>query len=289
MEFFRFVFSPIVAILKFINNYFKSMIFLLIVFLIFFSGENKSINPPNLVQINITGAIADSSQILEEIHSATTNNDIKGVLLFIDSPGGALAPSSELAIAVKKLRAKKPVIAYAGGSMASGSYYAGVNANKILANPGSFIGSIGVIFQAPDISELAAKIGISQQVVKAGDFKEAGTFTRKWNQAEQEQLEELVKQAYDMFVQDVATARNLNVEQKNLWANARVFLAREAKKMGLIDDVSDYFSAKKELEILSAVAMPVWKEKPKFEKFLDEILQKGTKAFISSIGEARLR
>lgn len=280
MGFLKLIFSPIIAILKFINTYFKAMIFLLILFLIFSSGDNNGVNAPNLAQINISGAIRDSSKTLEEIHAASKNDQIKGVLLFIDSPGGALAPSTELAIAVKNLRAKKPVIAYASGSMTSGSYYAGVNANKILANPGSFIGSIGVILQAPDISELASKIGVAQQVVKAGEFKEAGTFARKWNEAERTELERLVKQSYNMFISDVAAARNLDINASDKWANARVFLASEAKNMGLIDELSDYYSARKEIEELSGVSEPIWKQKPKIEKFLDEFLQKNVNSFL---------
>lgn len=289
MEFLKFIFSPIIAVFKFINTYFKAMIFLLIVFLIFSSTDNEAISAPNLAQINITGAIRDSSKTLEEIYAASKNEHIKGVLLFIDSPGGALAPSTELAIAVKNLKDKKPVVAYASGSMTSGSYYAGVNANKILANPGSFIGSIGVILQAPDISELASKIGVAQQVVKAGEFKEAGTFARKWSQAERAELQSLVRQSYDMFVNDVAKARNLDINASDKWANARVFLAKEAKNIGLIDELSDYYSAREETVKLSGVSEPIWKEKPKFEKFLDEFLQKNVNSFLDAFFAPKLK
>ena len=154
MGFLRFIFSPIAAIFRFINTYFKAMLFLLIVFLIFFSGKGENVNPPNLTQINLSGAIMDAGEALEKIEAARKDGDIKGVLLYIDSPGGALAPSVELHTAIKNLRAAKPVVAYAGGSMTSGSYYAGAGANKILANPGAFIGSIGVIMQGADASEL---------------------------------------------------------------------------------------------------------------------------------------
>ncbi|WP_169973340.1 MULTISPECIES: signal peptide peptidase SppA [unclassified Campylobacter] len=283
MNFLKLLFSPIVAIFKFINEYFKTMIFLLILFLIFIYPDSKGVNRPNLVQIDISGVILDSQKTLKEIHEATKDDHIKGVLLFIDSPGGALAPSTEIAMAVKKLRAKKPVIAYAGGTMTSGSYYSGVNSNKILANPGSFIGSIGVIIQAPNISELANKIGISQQVVKAGEFKEVGTFAREWSSIERNELEKLVKKSYDMFVQDVALARNLDVNKSLEWANARVFLASDAKRVGLIDDVSDYYSAREEIENLSGVAMPVWKEKHAYERALDGILKDSVNSVINSV------
>lgn len=288
MGFFKLIFAPIAAIFKFINTYFKTMIFLLILFLLFFH-DPKVVNQPNLVQINITGAITDSQKVLKEIYEAGENHDIKGVLLFIDSPGGSLAPSAEIAIGVKKLRAKKPVIAYAGGAMTSGSYYAGVNSNKILANPGSFIGSIGVIMQIPDISELASKIGISQQVVKAGEFKEAGTFVRKWSEVEKAQLQNLVEKSYEMFVKDVAVARNLDINASENWANARVFLAADAKDAGLIDEVSDYYEARREIEILSGVSEPIWKEKPIFEKAFENFMQSGANFIIDTFFEAKIR
>ena len=289
MGFLRFIFAPIVAIFRFINTYFKAMLFLLIVFLIFFSGERESINPPNLTQINLSGAIMDANEALEKIEAARKDANIKGVLLYIDSPGGALAPSVELHLAVKNLRAKKPVVAYAGGSMTSGSYYAGAGADRILANPGAFIGSIGVIMQGADASELAAKIGVSQQVVKAGEYKEAGTFLRPWSKVEREQLQELVNASYEMFVSDVAADRNLDANKSKEWANARVFLARDAAKLGLIDEVSDYYSARAELEKLSGVAEPVWEKPSVYEKAMQKFINQGTNSLISAFFEAKAR
>lgn len=277
------------AIFRFINTYFKAMLFLLIVFLIFFSGKGESVNPPNLTQINLSGAIMDANEALKKIEAARKDGNIKGVLLYIDSPGGALAPSVELHLAVKNLRAKKPVVAYVGGSMTSGSYYAGAGADRILANPGAFIGSIGVIMQGADASELAAKIGVSQQVVKAGEYKEAGTFVRQWSKVEREQLQELVNASYEMFVSDVAADRNLDANKSKEWANARVFLASDAAKLGLIDEVSDYYSARAELEKLSGVAEPVWEKPSVYEKAMQKFINQGTNSLISAFFEAKAR
>ena len=280
MEILKLFFKSVAGIFKFINTYFKTAIFLLILFLIFANGEQET---PNLVQIDLKGVVTDETDVLEQIYKAGKDDDIRGVLLYIDSPGGALAPSVELHTAVKNLRAAKPVVAYAGGSMTSGSYYAGAGANKILANPGAFIGSIGVIMQGADASELAAKIGVSQQVVKAGEYKEAGTFLRPWSKIEREQLQELVNASYEMFVSDVAADRNLDANKSKEWANARVFLARDAAKLGLIDEVSDYYSARAELEKLSGVNKAVWLEKPIFEKFLDERINGAAQSLVGSL------
>ena len=280
MEILKLFFKSVAGIFKFINTYFKTAIFLLILFLIFANGDQET---PNLVQIDLKGVVTDETDALEQIYKAGKDDDIRGVLLYIDSPGGALAPSVELHTAVKNLRAAKPVVAYAGGSMTSGSYYAGAGANKILANPGAFIGSIGVIMQGADASELAAKIGVSQQIVKAGEYKEAGTFLRPWSKIEREQLQELVNASYEMFVSDVAADRNLDANKSKEWANARVFLAGDAAKLGLIDEVSDYYSARAELEKLSGVNKAVWLEKPIFEKFLNERINGAAQSLVGSL------
>ncbi|ECP9151585.1 TPA: signal peptide peptidase SppA [Campylobacter jejuni] len=257
--------------IKFINTYFKTFVLLLIVIWILIPSANSSSNLANLERIDLKGEIFDSSAVLEKIINAKNDSNIKGVLFVIDSPGGAFAPSMELALAIKDLKIKKPVLVYASGTMASGSYLAGVGANKILANPASFIGSIGVIMQGADLSGLANKLGIKEQTIQAGEFKSAGTFARAWNENERNFLQGLIDQSYDLFTGFVAKERALDLNKKDQWANARVFLAAKAKELGLIDEVSNYENAKKELEKLANVSNPVWKEEDKIDKFLNRL------------------
>lgn len=257
--------------IKFINTYFKTFVLLLIVIWILMPSANSSSNLANLERIDLKGAIFDSSAVLEKIINAKNDSNIKGVLFVIDSPGGAFAPSMELALAIKDLKIKKPVLVYASGTMASGSYLAGVGANKILANPASFIGSIGVIMQGADLSGLANKLGIKEQTIQAGEFKSAGTFARAWNENERNFLQGLIDQSYDLFTGFVAKERALDLNKKDQWANARVFLAAKAKELGLIDELSNYENAKKELEKLANVSNPVWKEEDKIDKFLNRL------------------
>ncbi|EAH7636335.1 signal peptide peptidase SppA [Campylobacter jejuni] len=257
--------------IKFINTYFKTFVLLLIVIWILTPSANSSSNLANLERIDLKGEIFDSSAVLEKIINAKNDSNIKGVLFVIDSPGGAFAPSMELALAIKDLKIKKPVLVYASGTMASGSYLAGVGANKILANPASFIGSIGVIMQGADLSGLANKLGIKEQTIQAGEFKSAGTFARAWNENERNFLQGLIDQSYDLFTGFVAKERALDLNKKDQWANARVFLAAKAKELGLIDELSNYENAKKELEKLANVSNPVWKEEDKIDKFLNRL------------------
>lgn len=257
--------------IKFINTYFKTFVLLLIVIWILMPSANSSSNLANLERIDLKGEIFDSSAVLEKIINAKNDSNIKGVLFVIDSPGGAFAPSMELALAIKDLKIKKPVLVYASGTMASGSYLAGVGANKILANPASFIGSIGVIMQGADLSGLANKLGIKEQTIQAGEFKSAGTFARAWNENERNFLQGLIDQSYDLFTGFVAKERALDLNKKDQWANAGVFLAAKAKELGLIDELSNYENAKKELEKLANVSNPVWKEEDKIDKFLNRL------------------
>ncbi|EDP0331560.1 signal peptide peptidase SppA [Campylobacter jejuni] len=257
--------------IKFINTYFKTFVLLLIVIWILMPSANSSSNLANLERIDLKGEIFDSSAVLEKIINAKNDSNIKGVLFVVDSPGGAFAPSMELALAIKDLKNKKPVLVYASGTMASGSYLAGVGANKILANPASFIGSIGVIMQGADLSGLANKLGIKEQTIQAGEFKSAGTFARAWNENERNFLQGLIDQSYDLFTGFVAKERALDLNKKDQWANARVFLAAKAKELGLIDELSNYENAKKELEKLANVSNPVWKEEDKIDKFLNRL------------------
>ncbi|MFW2352108.1 signal peptide peptidase SppA [Aliarcobacter butzleri] len=274
-EFFRKLFSPVIAILDFITKYFKTIVFLTIIYVVFFNSDEERIttkSTANLQKIELVGPIIDVSKTLENIEKAKTDTNIKGVLLLVDSPGGAVAPSVEVAYAIKELKQIKPVVVYASGVIASGSYYASIWADKIIANPGSMVGSIGVIMQGVNTKELMDKIGIQIQTVKAGKYKESGTPTRKWTEFEEKQLQSVIDDTYNMFITDVATARNLDIKNYTSFADAKIFTSKQAKDVGLVDEVANITVAQKTLAELSKVENPVWKKEDKFEKFMDKLV-----------------
>jgi len=271
MQFIKKLFSPITATLSFIQNHFKAMIFVLILFLIFAPSSEKDLTPNNLVSINLIGPIMDVSEVLEKIEKAESNNNIKGVLIVVDSPGGAVAPSIEVAYAIKRLKAKKPVVVYARGTIASGSYYASIWADEIIANPGSMVGSIGVIMQGANLSELMQKIGISTQTVKAGKYKQLGTPDREWKSYEVNELNKVIQGTYDMFTKDVADARGLDIKKRDQFANAHIFTAAQAKEVGLVDSLGVSHNAKMKLILLSGVENPVWNKEDKFDKLMKKL------------------
>ncbi|PHR56723.1 MAG: signal peptide peptidase SppA [Arcobacter sp.] len=260
-------FSPFFSIMKFIQNHFKAMLFLLLVFLIFSPSESE-LEPANLTEIRLQGIIMDASLVVKQLETARKDENIKGVLFVVNSPGGAVPPSIEIMEAIKRLKGQKPVIVYAAGTIASGSYYASIYANEIYANPGSMVGSIGVIMQGANYAELAHKIGISSQTIKAGKFKEVGTGSREWTADERAELTKVIDDTYNLFVNDVATARKLDPKKHTEFADAHIFTASQAQKVGLIDKLGVGYDAKKALIKLAQVDNPVWQEEDKIDSFM---------------------
>ena len=275
LNFIKLLFSPVIAILDFITKYFKTIVFLTIVYFVVFDSNETLVEDnsfANLQKIELEGPILDVNKTLEELEKAKKDKNIKGVLFVVNSPGGAVAPSVELAYAIKELKEIKPVVVYASGVIASGSYYASIWANQIVANPGSVVGSIGVIMQGVNAEDLMEKIGISTQTVKAGKYKESGTPTRKWTEFEEKQLQNVIDDTYNMFITDVATARNLDVKNHTSFADAKIFTSKQAKEVGLVDEVATLTFAQNSLITLAKVENPVWKKEDKFDKFLDRLV-----------------
>ncbi len=271
METLKKLFSPITATIDYIQNHFKAMLFLLLLFLLLVPAQEDHLIANNLQSIELTGPIFDTTDVVKEIDDAAKNDDIKGVLFIVDSPGGAVAPSLEVAYAVKRLQKKKPVLVYAKGILASGSYYASIWAERIMANPGAMVGSIGVIMQGADLQGLMQKIGIKTQVVKAGKYKQVGTVDRPWTPYEKAELKKVIGATYDMFVHDVAAARHLDPAKSADFANAHIFTAAQAKTAGLIDDIGVEYDARKAIEKRSGVKKAVWNEESKMDKFFKRL------------------
>ena len=268
------MFKTLGKIVKWIGDHFKGMLFLLIAFVVLMPSGAEPLEKANLQEIKLSGPIMSAEKIVKEIEKAQRDENIKGVLLDINSPGGAVPPSIEISYAIRELKAHKPVVAYASGILASGSYYSAIYANKIIANPGSIVGSIGVIMESANIEKLMQTLGVKTQVVKQGTYKEAGTPTRQWTPAERAELERLTKDTYDLFVKDVAEARGLEVNASKRYADAHIFSSKRAKEVGLIDEIAVKSKARSELMKLAKVTKPVWKEKDKLTRFMEDFSAK---------------
>lgn len=274
MDILKKLFSPVAATMDYIQNHFKALLFLLLLIVLFYPTQKEHLEPNNLQSVELVGPIFDTTATVKALDKARENDGIKGVLLVIDSPGGAVAPSLEVAYALKRLEREKPVVVYARGLLASGGYYAAIWADKIVANPGALVGSIGVIMEGVDLHGLMTKIGIRTQVAKAGKYKQVGTPDRAWTPDEKAEIDKVIHGTYEMFVHDVADARHLDMNRSRDFADAHIFTAAQAKAVGLVDEIGVEYDAKRTLEKLAKVEKPVWNEKSGFDRFVEKLTSK---------------
>lgn len=222
------------------------------------------------LQLNFSIDSYSSQSLLEQLEEVANNPSIKGVLLSVDSNGGTVSSSMELAAAVKRLAAIKPVVAYAAGNITSGSYYASVWANKIISNPGSIVGSIGVIMTTFDLSSLLDKNGINLKEYKEGRYKGMGSLFNPDSAAQQNRFKTIITKNYNRFVAEVSEARNLPLVDSSNYADGKIFTASEAKKIGLIDDLGYKKDAEQLIAKLSNVEDPKWQRQKDFKRILND-------------------
>jgi protease-4 len=169
---------------------------------------------------------------------------IKAIVLRIDSPGGGVASSQELYEEVKRIRsAGKLVVASMGSVAASGGYYIACVADRIFANAGTVTGSIGVIVQLANASELLHKVGIESTVITSGPFKDSGNPTRPLRPDERQVFQTLVDDVYQQFIEAVAQGRNLPLDEVRQAADGRIYTGRQAKDLHLIDQLGSLHDA----------------------------------------------
>ncbi|MCD4688678.1 MAG: signal peptide peptidase SppA [Desulfuromonadaceae bacterium] len=193
--------------------------------------------------ITIAGAITTSEKIVEQIVDFKEDSSVKAIVLRINSPGGSVSPSQEIYDEVKAAAALKPVVVSMGSVAASGGYYIAVPAQRILANPGTITGSIGVIMQFTNVEELLGKVGLKSQVVKSGLHKDIGSPMRPMSSADREILQSLIDDVYAQFVQAVAESRQMDPDKVRLLADGRIFTGRQAFEAGLVDELGGYQDA----------------------------------------------
>jgi len=193
--------------------------------------------------VELRGPIISSEDTLATLRDFRTDDNVKAIVLRIDSPGGAVGASQEIFSEVKKTAAIKPVIASMGSLAASGGFYAAIGASKILANPGTLTGSIGVIIKFANLKELFDKIGYQSEVVKSGAMKDIGSPDRALTEEERQLLQSLIDSVHQQFVSAVAEQRHLPVETVRGFADGRIMTGAQAKENGLIDQFGNFSDA----------------------------------------------
>jgi protease-4 len=185
--------------------------------------------------VQIEGAINDSHDVIQSLKYYGESKGIKAVVVRIDSPGGAVAPTQEIYEEIEKLRKKKPVIASLGGMAASGGYYIASACDQVVSNPGTLTGSIGVIMELGNVEELMKKIGVQGYNIKSGANKDIGTPFKPLSPEGKAILQALVNNVHAQFVSAVAKGRKMDEEKVRELADGRVYSGEQAKGLGLVD------------------------------------------------------
>jgi len=191
--------------------------------------------------IRVEGVILDSQATITDLKRFAENPYVKAVVLRIDSPGGGVVPSQEIFDAVQRVRNKnnKAVVASMGTVAASGGYYIAAATDRIIANPGTLTGSIGVIMETANVEGLLKKIGVEGIVVKSGKFKDIGSPLRKMTDEEQALLQSVMDDVHKQFIDAVAEGRAMEVDAVQALADGRIFTGRQAKEAKLIDELGN--------------------------------------------------
>jgi protease-4 len=249
---------------------------LLIIFSLLFVLLQKNIPfGERVALIRIEGMIIDSKDTIDEIKEYAKDPSIKAIVLRINSPGGAVAPAQEIYEEVRKAVTKKKIIVSMGSVAASGGYYIASPATRIIANPGTLTGSIGVIMEIPNIEGLMSKLGIKTEVVKSGRHKDIASLFRGIKKEEREILQKVLDNVHEQFIMAVAEGRKMLHDDVKKIADGRIFTGEQALKAGLIDELGNLEDAVQAAARLSGIkGEPVVISKKEHFSFIN--LLKGT-------------
>ena len=222
-----------------------SFFLLVIVFRLGVLSSNSSIDSPGkkVGIVKITGPIISSQSTNLQIEKFKNRKDISAIVLRIDSPGGLVAPTQEIYEKVKSIRGIKPIISSMGSVAASGGYYIALGSDTLIANPGTIVGSIGVIMNYPVATELLNKVGIKFETVKSGGLKDVGSYSREVTEADRRHLNEMVANIHSQFIAAVEENRSIDKSKLIKLADGRVFTGQQSKDLGLVDVLGTFEDA----------------------------------------------
>ncbi len=189
--------------------------------------------------ISVEGPIISSKDTIEELKTYRKDRSIRAIILRVDSPGGAVAPSQEIYEEIKKTVKEKPVVVSMGTIAASGGYYISAPASKIVANPGTLTGSIGVIMEIPNIKGLMDKIGIKREVIKSGRYKDIASVFKDMEPEQRKILQSVLDEVHEQFIKAVAEGRGLSIDRVRQLADGRIFTGSQAFEIRLIDKLGN--------------------------------------------------
>jgi protease-4 len=198
--------------------------------------------------VDLEGVILDPKEVVDQLRKFADDDSIKAIIIHVNSPGGGVAASEEIYREVKRVRDEKHryIVASIETVGASGAYYVSSATNKIYADSGSVVGSIGVIAEWVNYGDLMRWAKLKPEVLKVGQFKDTGDPTRELTPAERQYLQGLIDNMYSQFVQAVADGRHAKVSDIKPIADGRVWTGEQALDLHLIDQIGDFRSVVQE-------------------------------------------
>ena len=241
--------------------------------------------------IPVEGTILNSRTVVGQLVKFKKDKGIKAIILRINTPGGGVGPSQEIYREVEKTAQEKKIVVSMGGVAASGGYYIAAAADRIVANPGTITGSIGVRMEFLRLDELMRKIGVNWQVFKSGEFKDIGSPHRAMTDREKELINGLIGDIRKQFVEAVAKGRNLAIEKVDKIADGRILSGAQAKELGLVDLLGNFRDAvdlTKNLAGIEGEATLIYPKKGRMP-FLDLLFDSAVRTLSRLIESARTR
>ncbi|MBB3235581.1 protease-4 [Phyllobacterium endophyticum] len=197
----------------------------------------SSKSAPHIAKVRVEGTIFENDELLKRLKDVEDSDAVKGVILSVDSPGGTTAGGEAIYEAVRKLAMKKPVVSQVGTLAASAGYMIASASDHIVARQSSIIGSIGVLFQYPDISQLLGKLGVKVETIKSSPLKAEPNFFNPASEEAKAMIHRMIIDSYDWFVGLVQERRKFTHEQALALADGSVFTGRQAVANKLIDEL----------------------------------------------------
>ena len=227
------------------NNSMNFKFSLLILIIFIFLGCDITKDFPRIGLVEINGTILESEEIIKNLNHFYLRDDINGILVRVNSPGGGVAASQEIYQKIKNIRdrSNKPIIISMSSMATSGGFYVSIGADSIVANAGSITGSIGVIMGYPTVAKLMEIIGIDYTTIKSGDFKDSGSPFRNTSKSDKDYFNEVVIELFDQFKSDVALERNFSKDKIKELAQGQIFSGRQAYNNGLVDKIGTFEDA----------------------------------------------
>ncbi|MBD3239833.1 MAG: signal peptide peptidase SppA [Chitinivibrionales bacterium] len=199
-------------------------------------GEESLFGARRIGLVRIEDVIVESEEYVRQLHTLAEDESVAGIVLRLNSPGGAVSASQEVYHEVLRVRDKgKPVVVSMGNVAASGAYYIACASDRIFASAGTLTGSIGVIMRLSHVYRLFDKVGIEVESIKTGEFKNTGTPFREMRPDEREYLQQLIDDTYEQFLEHVSAGREIPIDSLRPLAEGQVFTGRQALREGLID------------------------------------------------------